>query len=394
MAVSQWIVLTIIARMGGAEPLGEYAFALSICAPVVMLSNLGLRFFQATDVAENYKTRDYLSLRALCLTGATILIVIIAFQFDDYSPQIILLVALYKIFESCSDVLYGFFQKNGRMDIVGVSLTITAILIAILFSSAYWISESFAVGLLIMALARVVVLVAFDLRSFERMRPLFVSPNNKPSQLGGLAYTALPLGLVAVLHSFNVNIPRYFLAGFESEAAVGVFVALSYIIIAGVTVVNSLMHPLMPILTTKFLEADRSGIYRLLLLAIGFALICGVGGMLIAGFFSKPLLRIFYGDGFSEFGEEFFLLSVVGAVNLLAFTLQHVVTSLHKFRMQFVVLLTQFVFIVSLSIYWIPNYGISGAIFAWGGGIVAHVVCSLLVIANELRRLKAESRFY
>ena len=62
-AAGQWALLSLIAKRGGSEMLGQYALALAITAPVAMLSHLNLRAVIATDVAGKHPFGDYLVVR-------------------------------------------------------------------------------------------------------------------------------------------------------------------------------------------------------------------------------------------------------------------------------------------------------------------------------------------
>src|ERR1035441_3259888 len=62
-AAGQWAVLSLIARLGGAEMLGEYALALAVATPVAMFSHLNLRAVLATDMERRHPFGDYLAVR-------------------------------------------------------------------------------------------------------------------------------------------------------------------------------------------------------------------------------------------------------------------------------------------------------------------------------------------
>src|ERR1035441_6235529 len=68
-AAGQWAVLSLIARLGDAEMLGEYALALAVATPVAMFSHLNLRAVLATDMERRHPFGDYLAVR----TGAAAL---------------------------------------------------------------------------------------------------------------------------------------------------------------------------------------------------------------------------------------------------------------------------------------------------------------------------------
>ncbi|MDP2995871.1 MAG: hypothetical protein Q8N47_00195, partial [Bryobacterales bacterium] len=70
-AAGQWAILSLIAKLGGGEMLGQYALAVAVTTPVVMLSHLNLRAVLATDVGRQRPFGDYLAVR-LGITGLSL----------------------------------------------------------------------------------------------------------------------------------------------------------------------------------------------------------------------------------------------------------------------------------------------------------------------------------
>ncbi len=110
---AQWAMLILLAKLGNAEMVGRFALGLAVGAPVVMFTNMQLRLVQATDAREEYRFRDYLSLRLManavalpgdCRGGA-------GRALPAETLAVILLVGLAKCAESVSDVIWGLWQK-------------------------------------------------------------------------------------------------------------------------------------------------------------------------------------------------------------------------------------------------------------------------------------------
>ena len=64
-AATQFGVLSVLAKLGSAAVVGQYALALAIAAPVFMFTNLQLRGVQATDARQEFGFPDYFTLRTL-----------------------------------------------------------------------------------------------------------------------------------------------------------------------------------------------------------------------------------------------------------------------------------------------------------------------------------------
>ena len=121
---SQFGVLVALSKMGSTEDVGRFGLAMAIATPIIMFSNLGLRLGHATDIRGEHSFHDYLRLRMVTTTIAVALISAITFisSVDQKLVILIVLVALIKGAESFSDLLYGTFQRQDRMDLVARSM--------------------------------------------------------------------------------------------------------------------------------------------------------------------------------------------------------------------------------------------------------------------------------
>ena len=77
-AACQWGMLTVLAKLGSPEAVGQFSLGLAVGAPVMMLANLQLRGIQATDARREYAFGDYLALRLLTTALAYGVIVALA----------------------------------------------------------------------------------------------------------------------------------------------------------------------------------------------------------------------------------------------------------------------------------------------------------------------------
>src|SRR3984957_14779043 len=98
----QWLMLSVMAKLGNPTVVGQFAFALALSAPMFMFTNLNLRVVQSTDALSEYKFSDYIALR---LFGSSVaLLAIVATSLFLKLPRtalvVVLLVALFKFLES------------------------------------------------------------------------------------------------------------------------------------------------------------------------------------------------------------------------------------------------------------------------------------------------------
>src|SRR5579875_2135561 len=78
-AASQWGMVSVLAKLGTPELVGQYALGVAVTTPILMLAQLNLRSVIATDVRREHQFRDYRDLRAASLLLALAAIAALSF---------------------------------------------------------------------------------------------------------------------------------------------------------------------------------------------------------------------------------------------------------------------------------------------------------------------------
>jgi O-antigen/teichoic acid export membrane protein len=192
----QWAALAVIAKLGSADMVGQYALSLAITAPVFMFTNLQLRAVQVTDARGEHTFGDYAAVRVLGSLAALVAVTVFAFTaIADSSTRLLLaLVALWKLFESFSDIFAGEMQKHERLDCVSVSLLWRGGLSLLVFWLLFVKSHSLCMAYGSTLVVAVAVLCAYDAPVARR----FMSPGSLAvggrEALWKLFRLSLPLG--------------------------------------------------------------------------------------------------------------------------------------------------------------------------------------------------------
>ena len=177
---------------------------LALTTPVQIFFNLSLRTVYVTYRGDEHSFGTFWRLRLLSLIPAGILVLGLAFAFgnDGQAQLVILLVAIAKMAESASDMLYALPQRVNQMDRIGKSMMVRALVSTALFGLLYWISQDIVLSLMLYALGWVAVLILFD-------RLIMAAPyRNKEAERHGLNRAALvslgkhalPIGLASFFH--------------------------------------------------------------------------------------------------------------------------------------------------------------------------------------------------
>ncbi len=293
-AACQWGILVILAKMGSPEMVGQFGLGLAITGPVILFASLHLRGVQATDARGEYFFGQYLGLR-LTTTTLALLFVVITTWLTGYSREtklVILVVGLEKSCECVSDLIYGLFQQHERMDRFAISAILKGPSSLLVMGLCLLFTKSVFWGVLGLALVRVVVTLTYDLRNAIvtlQESPLTprdprsglpdwlscLKPRWSPAALSSLAWLSLPLGIVVMLQSLSVNMPRYFIGSYQGERELGFYVAMAYLLVAGNMVVSALGLSASPRLA-KYFAGDQLDAFYALVKRVMLALV-GVG---------------------------------------------------------------------------------------------------------------------
>jgi O-antigen/teichoic acid export membrane protein len=410
-AASQWGMLVVLAKLGNLEMVGQFTLGLAITAPIITFTNLQLRGLQATDALEQYSFGHYFGLRIIS-TGLALVIIGAIALFSGYpwtTALIILLIGISKSIEAISDVFYGLLQQHERMDRIAVSLMIKGPLSLLLLTLGIYFTGTLWWGILGLIVAWLLVLIISDVRSSvlllrhlrttQRDRQTTVSnlsyamsPKWQPKVLLSLISLALPMGIVMLFVSLNVNIPRYFLEQRLGMEDLGIFAAISYLMVAGKLVVSSLAMSADARLAKYYASGNLSAFRNLLLKLLGIASILGGIGVLIALFAGREVLSILYKPEYGQRNDIFILVMVAALIDYLFAFLGHGMTAARYFRVQIPLLATVSLTSGLSSLFLIPILGMQGAALSLIISTFVGVMGSLGVLVHACNKKSIPSQ--
>jgi O-antigen/teichoic acid export membrane protein len=394
-AACQWGMIVALAKLGSSFMVGQFSLGLAIATPVLMFSNLHLRAVQATDAMRLYSFAEYLQLRIFMTSIAIVAIAGIAW-FENYerrTAMVILAVALAKGIETLSDIHYGLFQLNDRLDQTGRSMMLRGAFSVVALGAGLYLTRDVFWGCVGLALVWLAALLLFD---FRHVRP-FLATSEEFSytrtlagfwRLGhglagfqrqwNLARLAVPLGIMTTLASINLNMPRYFIQSRMGEDQLGIFSALAYATVALTLVSDSLGNCAIPRLSRLYAEGRHAEFRAVLLKLSVIGGVLGLAGLVVAKLMGKQLLTVFYSREYAAGSQLFVVLMFATAIHCVAGMLTSGILSARCFAIQ-VPIFAAVAATSALACYWlIPTSGLSGGAMAM---VIGSVVRLILVAA-------------
>jgi len=406
---SQWAMLIIIAKLSTPETVGRFVLALAVTAPAIMFANMNLRAVMATDASKRFSFDEYIGLRVITTTAALFVILCItaAAGWGLELSMVIVAVAAAKAVESISDVFYGLMQQHERMDSISVSLIIKGLVSLTALSAGIYLTGSIFWGTVGLAAAWTLPLVLYDIprvrsvlapplsylsdASADCRRRAALLPRFNPATLKTLALLALPLGIATLLASLLTNIPRYFIQGAMGERALGIFGAMSYVIIIGARVITALGESASPRLAKYHASKEERRFTTLLLKTVGIGALLGAAGVAASLVAGKEILTLLYSTEYAEDVNAFVWLMTAAGIGYAGAFLQYGITAARDFKaLPIIQLVSMAVLLFSCAIL-IPAYGILGASIALALSSMSQFIGNAYVTRRIILKLRSET---
>ena len=381
-AACQWLMLSVLAKLGNSVLVGQFAFALAVSAPLFMLTNLQLRGVQSTDALNEYSFSDYLTLRLVGSTAALLLIVAACpfLKLTWTATAVVLLVALFKSLESFGDVIAGLMQKFEMLDSASIALLLRGGIGIGLFTLCFAIWRNLVLALMVWIVAAALVIFSYDFRVARRLAAFEGSTGFRFhwNTLRTLAITSAPLGLVSAIMSFNTNIPRYTIQRMLGASDLGIFASIAYPMTAATIIANSLGQSALARLSRLFAERRINEFLRLVFKLVAFGAGLGFVAVVVVLKFGDQLLSLLYTPEYTRQGNLFALLALAAGLNCVGCFLTYTLTAARQFRVQLPISVMCMLTTFLASSLLVPRYHLLGAALA--------LLCSasLLIVATSV----------
>lgn len=384
-AAGQWAVLSAIAKLGGGRMLGEYALALAVATPVALFAHLNLRAVLATDVGRRHPFGDYLAARlastALGLVAIALLALMAGYRWPV--PQAIVIIGLALSVDNVSDLYFGLLQRREAMGPIARSMAVRGLLSAGALAVVLWWTGSLLWALTALAGARLLVLLAHDCPVASRGEP---AARTGVRAQAAILRAALPLGIVLMLASLTVNVPRYAIESRLGTAELGAFAAVASFLTVGSTVMNALGQSAMSRLARHFSAGELKHFRALAWKLAGLALLLGAAGVLAAFVLGRFVLALLYRPDYAPYSGLLAWIMAAGVAGYIAGVLGYVVTSVRSFNAQVPLLGAAAAAAAVGSWALVPRLGLHGAALALALAWAAQIAGQVLILRRALAR--------
>lgn len=164
------VFMIIVTRINGVGEAGIFTFGYTLACLLQVIGTYAGRSYQVTERDSKLNDYDYIYQRIiLCLLMFLVgLLFVLIKGYSNFKMIILLLLVVYRIIDSASEVLYGIFQKNDELYKVGISLFIKSVVSVLLFFLIDYFTVNLILSTLVLVVVSLGVFLGYDYLQFRK----------------------------------------------------------------------------------------------------------------------------------------------------------------------------------------------------------------------------------
>lgn len=393
VAFFSWVLLIFLTKVADVMVVGYYAMAQAIALPIQMFFTFKLRTVQITDHRNEYSTAEYLGVRYYSsifniLCASTVAIIF-------YSGEEALLIIATSIGYSVlivREFYVSVLQKNSRMDLVAISNFLISLFVLISFVSTFTITKKLWMSIFSMALVRFVLTTGVDRYFCYKYTDtkkingfLYFLSITFRKKIVGLVKVCFSMGLVALLGTFFISVPRLAIDRYCGVEDVGYYAALSSLLVVINIFTSALGQVFAPVLSTLYLENRKAFIIFFGKYIFG-CLIFGLILYLIVLQYGDIILTYIFNEKYAKHSDLFVLIIISGVLLSLFSAFNIGLSAQRSFVEQLPIYGLCALSIIVGSYFFIPMVGIKGGAYAYIlCNLTGIIFCGWLIVRNLMR---------
>lgn len=358
----KWLILILIVRLTNTEQVGIYTFAIALTTPIVLLVNMRLRLRYVVEDNLSFVNLKYLR-NILNLISLVIITIITLIFFKEYLV-IVILVAATKLLDLNSELYYGFYHKKSMFKNISLLMIVKSALVILSFGAVLIVTKNLVLSMIAQLIVQFIWLVLA-----EKKTQNFVDEGKKTSFnfniIWGIFLAGIPLGIVQLLNSYNILIPRYVIEDKLSITAIGIFAAISYLLTIIDIFMNAISQNFIVSIKSKIKNNQFSKLRKFILRDVLIASVVLGGVVVITSYlFGDKIINIIYGSGYADKSYILTIVAISIIFNFQGWMYDTTLMALERYKIQLFASFITLLASITASLLLIPNYGLLGASLA------------------------------
>lgn len=380
---NSFFFLIIVKRINGLESAGIFSYAFAIAC---LLWIVAIYYNRAYQVSKNeISDRVFIKTRLItCSIMFFLSIIISLLSISEIDKLImIILLCLFRNIEALSDVFYGIAHKNDRLDYVGKSMFIKALMGLIVFIVLDIITKNVVISVVGLLIVNIIG-CTFDYRKSKK----YIKVNESTRNTRYILKNSFVVFSYSFLYIFLVNIQKYVLGYFDTNEIQAIF----NIIVMPATFMSLcgqyLINPFINILNRKIIEKKYNEYDKIIKKLTITLLILGLLASLAIYIIGVPILNSIYNIDLQNYKLSLVIIVISSIFYAISAILSNALTIIKKNNGQLIIYILAALISLSISIIAIKNYHITGAVYSYGITLFTHLIMYIIYYKKSLRSLK------
>lgn len=375
-ALSTMVYLMLTNRFFGQYEGGIVTISLALAQQMLTISNFETATFYITDGKKKNNFDVHFSTKLLLFSIAVIGSIIVALhKYDFYKALIVICFCIYKCTDGFATLSSGALQREGRLDLAGMSLTFKTLTIISAFIGVSFIVKDLLVASILIVIISIGWTLLVDLNLVSNFLPLKLSFSYK--KIVKLIMNCLPLFLTTFLFTYIINQPKYVIDSIMSENSQNIF-GIIFMPSSVISMLSLFVYrPMVTTMTTYWGEGEKkkfiSLIIRISLLLFGLTLVCIIGASLIG----IPVLSWLFNVDLSGRLLALNIILLGGGMYACSMLLYNVSVILRRQNRIFFACLLAYIFALIITKPIIVSFGLTGAALSY---LLTNVFLSIAII--------------
>lgn len=374
-AFNSLFFMIIAVRINGSKLAGIFTYAFSISSLFNMIGTYHGRVFQVTEI-EEFNDEDFFWNKILtCIIMVLLSFLFVLFnQYDTEKTLIISILSIYRTLEAFAEVLYAYFQKNGELYKVGISLLVKNILGLILFFIVDYFTKSILASSIALVINYFIIMLIYDMKAIKEYN-IDLRLMNKINVRKILKKGFSPFILAFVIQLL-INVPRYIIdLKTPSDSAVwGILIMpATVMILIGQFCLAPFLMRLFKLYSNHQIKDYLKLVSKICLFILGG----GILAVVLAWGLGIPVLNLVYGVNLNKYKISLVII-IIGAVFYgIQSVLYNLLVAMRYISIQVYMYFGCIVIASILYYFLIVNKGIIGA-------SIAYLIVTMLLFISYL----------
>ena len=366
-SATSFLLMIYVTRILGVDEAGVFSISYSVGQLMLSIGWFGTRQFQVSDINEEFKFSDYLSLKLFTSIIMMVGCIIYAFflHFNTYKMIVTFLYCLFLICDVFADLFSARFQQVDKLFLSGMSYIIRILGYNLVILVSLLIFKNLILSIVLAMIYSALELTFFDFQLIKNCFPLFIS--------SFLTTFIVNVPKNAIELNFDSSVQTYYNIIFMPSYIINLFCMFIFV-------------PLYTSIANTWLNSTKDKFINTVVKLMAFDVLLSFVVFVGCYFLGISLLELVYGVDLQSVKSSFLILIIAGCFTSMNSILSYIFTVVRRQRFMIYIYVVAMV-LAQISVKTLTlNYGIFGASLDYLIGIASITVMFIIGLVLVLRK--------